>query len=80
MVHANKSRLATTQRLLRGLHFSNMKLDLEIKIPTIEKQKSILKSMDKAYSIRKKREEKNEQVNKSNGTGNSNNTGKGNDL
>tara|TARA_Y100000816_G_scaffold66239_1_gene44006 strand:- start:331 stop:498 length:168 start_codon:yes stop_codon:yes gene_type:complete len=34
-----------------------MKLDLEIKIPTIEKQKSILKSMDKAYSIRKKREE-----------------------
>ncbi len=57
MVHANKSRLATTQRLLRGLHFSKMKLDLEIKIPTIEKQKSILKSMDKAYSIRKKREE-----------------------
>ena len=57
MVHANKSRLATTQRLLRGLHFSKMKPELEIKIPTIEKQKFILKSMDKAYSIRKKREE-----------------------
>ena len=57
MVYANKSRLATTQHLLRGLHFSNMKSKLKIRIPTIERQKFILKSMDKAYGIRKKREE-----------------------